>query len=221
MKRTYQPNSAAGRDTRLPGAMKTPVAGRSSSAGARRDASVLSVPAMLCDRAVRVRSGLPRDARLRHPHQKSRRSFSGSARGAAAFLSSVGPASRSSTRRIRGEPSNSGRGQPQPRATEAARGVPQRLGAGAAARRGRGLRGTCLGPRGAARGGSGPSGARACGRDPRRGRMSWERELLAVLYGAPAPAAPLSVPAACRFQPSCSEYACEAIADHGVIRGGW
>jgi len=29
------------------------------------------------------------------------------------------------------------------------------------------------------------------------------------------------LPAACRFQPSCSEYACAAIADHGVIRGGW
>jgi len=29
------------------------------------------------------------------------------------------------------------------------------------------------------------------------------------------------LPAACRFQPSCSEYARAAIADHGVIRGGW
>ena len=29
------------------------------------------------------------------------------------------------------------------------------------------------------------------------------------------------LPAACRFQPSCSEYAREALSGHGVIRGGW
>lgn len=29
------------------------------------------------------------------------------------------------------------------------------------------------------------------------------------------------LPAACRFQPSCSEYARATMADHGVIRGGW
>jgi putative membrane protein insertion efficiency factor len=29
------------------------------------------------------------------------------------------------------------------------------------------------------------------------------------------------LPAACRFQPSCSEYAREALARHGVIQGGW
>ena len=27
------------------------------------------------------------------------------------------------------------------------------------------------------------------------------------------------LPAACRFSPTCSEYARQAIADHGVIRG--
>jgi len=29
------------------------------------------------------------------------------------------------------------------------------------------------------------------------------------------------LPRACRFAPSCSEYAAEAIDGHGVMRGGW
>lgn len=29
------------------------------------------------------------------------------------------------------------------------------------------------------------------------------------------------LPAVCRFQPSCSEYAHMALSGHGVIRGGW
>lgn len=29
------------------------------------------------------------------------------------------------------------------------------------------------------------------------------------------------LPAACRFEPSCSEYARGALSGHGVIRGGW
>jgi putative membrane protein insertion efficiency factor len=29
------------------------------------------------------------------------------------------------------------------------------------------------------------------------------------------------LPAACRFYPSCSSYAMEAIKIHGVLRGGW
>jgi putative membrane protein insertion efficiency factor len=28
-------------------------------------------------------------------------------------------------------------------------------------------------------------------------------------------------PRACRFYPSCSQYAVVALAEHGVLRGGW
>ncbi|MEX0267659.1 membrane protein insertion efficiency factor YidD [Leptolyngbyaceae cyanobacterium UHCC 1019] len=29
------------------------------------------------------------------------------------------------------------------------------------------------------------------------------------------------LPATCRFQPTCSEYAIAAIANHGALKGGW
>ena len=28
-------------------------------------------------------------------------------------------------------------------------------------------------------------------------------------------------PPSCRFQPTCSQYALEAISNHGTIKGGW
>lgn len=29
------------------------------------------------------------------------------------------------------------------------------------------------------------------------------------------------LPMSCRYHPSCSHYACEAISKHGTLRGGW
>jgi putative membrane protein insertion efficiency factor len=28
-------------------------------------------------------------------------------------------------------------------------------------------------------------------------------------------------PPTCRFNPSCSQYACEVLAKYGVVKGGW
>ncbi len=29
------------------------------------------------------------------------------------------------------------------------------------------------------------------------------------------------LPMSCRYHPTCSQYACEALARHGTLRGGW
>ncbi len=42
---------------------------------------------------------------------------------------------------------------------------------------------------------------------------------LGVLYGYKRLISPV-LPAACRFAPTCSEYAAGAIEKHGVLRGG-
>ena len=47
------------------------------------------------------------------------------------------------------------------------------------------------------------------------------RRLLILLIRAYQRLAPAPLRGACRHLPSCSEYACEAIARHGAWRGGW
>jgi len=44
--------------------------------------------------------------------------------------------------------------------------------------------------------------------------------LLAALRGYQRAISPL-LPAACRFEPTCSVYAYEAIARHGTLKGTW
>ena len=46
------------------------------------------------------------------------------------------------------------------------------------------------------------------------------RSLQAAIRGYQWFVRPL-LPTACRFFPSCSDYAGEAIARHGALRGGW
>ncbi len=47
-----------------------------------------------------------------------------------------------------------------------------------------------------------------------------QRLTLALLNGYKVFVSPW-LPAACRFQPTCSRYATEAVARHGLARGGW
>ncbi len=44
--------------------------------------------------------------------------------------------------------------------------------------------------------------------------------LLGLVRGYQMLLSPL-LPPSCRFHPSCSEYACQAISRHGAIRGVW
>jgi uncharacterized protein len=53
------------------------------------------------------------------------------------------------------------------------------------------------------------------------GVMSVPRRLLAaVIRGYQAAISPL-LPPSCRFHPSCSQYALEAVTRHGALRGSW
>ncbi len=44
--------------------------------------------------------------------------------------------------------------------------------------------------------------------------------VLLLLRSYQAMLSPL-IPAACRFEPTCSQYAVEAVSHHGVVRGLW
>jgi putative membrane protein insertion efficiency factor len=56
-------------------------------------------------------------------------------------------------------------------------------------------------------------------RDPET--VSWmQRTVMATLDVYKVVVSPL-LPSACRFHPTCSEYMREAVARHGVLRGGW
>ena len=56
---------------------------------------------------------------------------------------------------------------------------------------------------------------------PGRVLSRWiQRALIAAIHGYQVVLAPLLAPA-CRFEPSCSSYAIEAIARRGAIRGSW
>jgi putative membrane protein insertion efficiency factor len=47
------------------------------------------------------------------------------------------------------------------------------------------------------------------------------REVVIVLIGAYRVAISPFLGPACRFEPSCSSFAIEAVSRHGVLRGGW
>ena len=50
--------------------------------------------------------------------------------------------------------------------------------------------------------------------------MSPRTPVIVVLRFYKTAISPL-LPPACRFQPTCSEFAIEAVTVHGVLRGGW
>ena len=45
--------------------------------------------------------------------------------------------------------------------------------------------------------------------------------LLAAIRGYKVVVSPYLAAGACRFTPSCSDYAAQAIVTHGAVRGGW
>ena len=52
-------------------------------------------------------------------------------------------------------------------------------------------------------------------------RSAAVRALLVFYKHAVSPVLHAAAPGACRFQPTCSEYAAIALAEHGMMRGGW
>ncbi len=53
-----------------------------------------------------------------------------------------------------------------------------------------------------------------------RGPSRSARSVIAVINAYRHMVSPLR-PATCRFMPTCSQYAVEAVAEYGVVRGGW
>jgi uncharacterized protein len=47
-----------------------------------------------------------------------------------------------------------------------------------------------------------------------------QRIVIAALRGYKLFISPL-LPSACRYYPTCSEYMCEAVVKHGVLKGIW
>ncbi len=47
------------------------------------------------------------------------------------------------------------------------------------------------------------------------------RGLLAIYRNGVSPTLHAVAPGGCRFQPTCSEYAAIAVAEWGLLRGGW
>jgi uncharacterized protein len=52
------------------------------------------------------------------------------------------------------------------------------------------------------------------------GRRPFARALIAIISGYRTAVSPLRPPT-CRYLPTCSEYAVEAITTYGAPRGGW
>jgi uncharacterized protein len=56
---------------------------------------------------------------------------------------------------------------------------------------------------------------------PSRDRASGPARLLIALVSGYRRSISQLLPARCRFAPSCSAYAVQALAEHGALRGGW
>jgi len=52
-------------------------------------------------------------------------------------------------------------------------------------------------------------------------RTSYADRLVMMILRAYQRAISPLLPHACRYLPTCSEYATEAVARHGILRGGW
>ncbi|HSR15596.1 MAG TPA: membrane protein insertion efficiency factor YidD, partial [Gemmatimonadales bacterium] len=51
--------------------------------------------------------------------------------------------------------------------------------------------------------------------------LHWPREAAAFLIRGYQRFVSPGLPPSCRFHPSCSQYALEAVQRYGVVRGGW